>query len=259
MASLKNLIAAGPARILGPIYAENFIKVNGTDSQILLANGNTLAKSDIVSYIQTVNSSTTGAYEIGKITINGTQTTIYGKDTTGGGGGGVTSLENLDDVDLDSSTLSGKQILIYGDEGKWINADQTDEKVQQLVISVNQSKWRKILVSTNYSDASIGSIANNTISNAYYSNGIAIQPSTNYIAASGFVKTNATNTNSILLGGGGEIAMTSSNANKVLASNNSGSGYEWILPVHIYYGNTGPDDSFGNDGDIFILTYNQSV
>ena len=258
MAALKDLIVSGPGRILGPLYSDSFIKTNGTDSQILLADGNTLAKSDIVSYIQTVASTATGAYEIGKITINGTQTTIYGKDTTGGGGGGVTSLENLDDVDLDSSTLSGKQILIYGDEGKWINADQTDKKVQQLVINTNTNKWRKILVSTNYSNASTDNIAS-SISDAYYSNGIAIQPSTNYIAASGFVKTNATNTNNILLGDGGEIAMTSSDANKVLASNNSGSGYEWILPVHIYYGNTGPDDSFGNDGDIFILAYNQSV
>lgn len=258
MAALKDLIVSGPGRILGPLYSDSFIKTNGTSSQILLADGNTLAKSDIVSYSQTVASTTTGAYVIGKITINGTQTTIYGKDTTGGGGGGVTLLENLDDVDLDSS-LTSKQILIYGEGGKWINADQTDEKVQQLVINTNTNKWRKILVSTNYHDTSTGSITNSTISGAYYSNGIAIQPSTNYIAASGFVKTNATNTNSILLGGGGEIAMTSSNANKVLASNNSGSGYEWILPVHIYYGNTGPDDSFGNDGDIFILTHNQSV
>ena len=37
--------------------------------------------ADAVSYNQTVASSTSGAYEVGKITINGTATTIYGKDT----------------------------------------------------------------------------------------------------------------------------------------------------------------------------------
>lgn len=37
--------------------------------------------ADAVSYSQTVASSTSGAYEVGKITINGTATTIYGKDT----------------------------------------------------------------------------------------------------------------------------------------------------------------------------------
>ena len=41
-----------------------------------LANG-----KSTVSYSQTVASSASGAYEIGKITINGTATTIYGKDT----------------------------------------------------------------------------------------------------------------------------------------------------------------------------------
>lgn len=39
MASLKHLIAAGPARILGPIYAENFITINGTASQFIKGNG----------------------------------------------------------------------------------------------------------------------------------------------------------------------------------------------------------------------------
>ena len=37
--------------------------------------------ADAVSYSQTVASSASGAYEVGKITINGTATTIYGKDT----------------------------------------------------------------------------------------------------------------------------------------------------------------------------------
>jgi hypothetical protein len=41
-----------------------------------LANG-----KSTVSYSQTVAQSASGAYEIGKITINGTATTIYGKDT----------------------------------------------------------------------------------------------------------------------------------------------------------------------------------
>ena len=37
--------------------------------------------ADAVSYSQTVASSDSGAYEVGKITINGSATTIYGKDT----------------------------------------------------------------------------------------------------------------------------------------------------------------------------------
>ena len=37
--------------------------------------------ADAVSYSQTSGSSVSGSYEIGKITINGTATTIYGKDT----------------------------------------------------------------------------------------------------------------------------------------------------------------------------------
>ena len=42
---------------------------------------NITESADAVSYSQTVASSTSGAYEVGKITINGTATTIYGKDT----------------------------------------------------------------------------------------------------------------------------------------------------------------------------------
>ena len=37
--------------------------------------------ADAVSYSQTSGSSVSGVYEVGKITINGTATTIYGKDT----------------------------------------------------------------------------------------------------------------------------------------------------------------------------------
>lgn len=143
MASLKHLIAAGPARILGPIYAENFIVPNGTSSQILLANGSTLAKSDIVSYIQTVASTATGAYEIGKITINGTQTTIYGKDTTGGGGGGGASeLNDLSDVTITGTSYSS-QILKY-DGTNWANVPYnipsgtcSDSSTSAKVVTIN--------------------------------------------------------------------------------------------------------------------------
>lgn len=125
MAALKDLIVSGPGRILGPLYSDSFIKTNGTSSQILLADGNTLAKSDIVSYSQTVDSTTTGAYEIGKITINGTETTIYGKDT-GGGGGGASELKDLSDVTINSNTLNDGQILLYdstlnSNTGGWRN------------------------------------------------------------------------------------------------------------------------------------------
>ena len=45
--------------------------------------------TDKPSYTATVTPSTTGAYVIGSLNINGTNQTIYGKDTGGGGGGTV--------------------------------------------------------------------------------------------------------------------------------------------------------------------------
>lgn len=48
---------------------------------VLPSTGGTVLNTGTTSYTQTVASSVTGAYEIGKIKINGTTTTIYGKDT----------------------------------------------------------------------------------------------------------------------------------------------------------------------------------
>ena len=45
--------------------------------------------TDKPSYTPTVTPSTTGAYVIGSLNISGTNQTIYGKDTGGGGGGTV--------------------------------------------------------------------------------------------------------------------------------------------------------------------------
>ena len=66
-----------------------------------LANG-----KSTVSYSQTLASSTSGAYEIGKITINGTATTIYGKDTntTYSTGVGLTSSGTTFKAKLKSET-----------------------------------------------------------------------------------------------------------------------------------------------------------
>ena len=64
-----------------------------------------------VSYSPTVTSSTTGAYEIGTLTVNGTNTTIYGKDTTSSGGGGASYLGELNDVS--TTGASNGQALVY--------------------------------------------------------------------------------------------------------------------------------------------------
>lgn len=48
---------------------------------VLPSTGGTVLNTGTTTYTQTVASSVTGAYEIGKIKINGTTTTIYGKDT----------------------------------------------------------------------------------------------------------------------------------------------------------------------------------
>lgn len=65
-----------------------------------------------VSYSPTVTSSTTGAYVIGTLTVNGTNTTIYGKDTTSsGGGGGASYLDDLNDVSTTGATNG--QALVY--------------------------------------------------------------------------------------------------------------------------------------------------
>lgn len=68
-----------------------------------------------VSYSPTVTSSTTGSYVIGTLTVNGTSTTIYGKDTTSsGGGGGASYLGDLNDVS--TTGASSGQALVYNGE-----------------------------------------------------------------------------------------------------------------------------------------------
>ena len=62
--------AVGTTGNPGLMTAADKVKLNGITES-----------ADAVSYSQTVASSTSGAYEVGKITINGTATTIYGKDT----------------------------------------------------------------------------------------------------------------------------------------------------------------------------------
>lgn len=64
-----------------------------------------------VSYTPTVTSSTTGAYVIGTLTINGSDTTIYGKDTTSSGGGGASYLDDLNDVSTTGASIG--QALVY--------------------------------------------------------------------------------------------------------------------------------------------------
>lgn len=61
------------------ILSSSTLSANAT--QTFPSTGGTLLNTGTTSYTQTVTSSDTNAYEIGKIKINGTETTIYGKYT----------------------------------------------------------------------------------------------------------------------------------------------------------------------------------
>ena len=74
----------GQIKLYSPGTALHTIKgatISSEAVHVLPSTGGTILNDGTTSYTQTVASSATGAYEIGKIKINGTTTTIYGKDT----------------------------------------------------------------------------------------------------------------------------------------------------------------------------------
>lgn len=74
----------GQIKLYSPGTALHTIKgatISSEAIHVLPSTGGTILNTGTTSYTQTVASSATGAYEIGKIKINGTTTTIYGKDT----------------------------------------------------------------------------------------------------------------------------------------------------------------------------------
>lgn len=74
----------GQIKLYSPGTAFHTIKGTTISSEavhVFPSTGGTILNTGTTSYTQTVASSATGAYEIGKIKINGTTTTIYGKDT----------------------------------------------------------------------------------------------------------------------------------------------------------------------------------
>ena len=74
----------GQIKLYSPGTSFHTIKGNTVSSEtihVLPTTGGTILNTGTTSYTQTSSSSATGAYEIGKIKINGTTTTIYGKDT----------------------------------------------------------------------------------------------------------------------------------------------------------------------------------
>lgn len=83
MAALKDLIVSGPARVLGPVYGDSFIKLNGTSSQFLKADGSV----DTNSYATTASLGNylplAGGTMTGNITM-GTNYFIYGINETYG-------------------------------------------------------------------------------------------------------------------------------------------------------------------------------
>ena len=74
----------GQIKLYSPGTAHHTIKGTTISSEaihVFPSTGGTILNTGTTSYTQTVASTATGAYEIGKIKINGTTTTIYGKDT----------------------------------------------------------------------------------------------------------------------------------------------------------------------------------
>jgi hypothetical protein len=74
----------GQIKLYSPGTALHTIKGTTISSEaihVLPSTGGTILNDGTTSYTQTVASTATGAYEIGKIKINGTTTTLYGKDT----------------------------------------------------------------------------------------------------------------------------------------------------------------------------------
>lgn len=74
----------GQIKLYSPGTALHTIKGTTISSEavhVLPSTGGTILNTGTTSYTQTVASTATGAYEIGKIKINGTTTTLYGKDT----------------------------------------------------------------------------------------------------------------------------------------------------------------------------------
>lgn len=88
-----------------------------------------------VSYSPTVTSSTTGSYVIGTLTVNGTNTTIYGKDTTSSGGGGSGSSYDFNNTSLAySSTYSEQGLSSY-------YADCTSAKRNVMLLNIDSSVY----------------------------------------------------------------------------------------------------------------------
>lgn len=74
----------GQIKLYSPGTALHTIKgatISSEAVHVFPSTGGTILNTGTTSYTQTSSSSATGAYEIGKIKINGTTTTIYGKDT----------------------------------------------------------------------------------------------------------------------------------------------------------------------------------
>ena len=86
------------------------------DNKPSLFSGSYADLSNKPSYTATVTSSTTGAYEIGKINVSGSSQTIYGKDTGGSSVDIVTAWEQtLSDTKVPSEKLTKTTINKLGD------------------------------------------------------------------------------------------------------------------------------------------------
>lgn len=91
----------GQIKLYSPGTALHTIKgatISSEAVHVFPSTGGTILNTGTTSYTQTVASSATGAYEIGKIKINGTTTTIYGKDAG-------TSYTASDGIKIESSVI----------------------------------------------------------------------------------------------------------------------------------------------------------
>lgn len=207
MAVLKDLIVSGPARILGSVTADSFIKVGGTSAQFLKADGSVDTNSyatttSLGDYVkldpgaaeQTIKSSI-GSLSKGVINLwrnSGDHYTFLGfsNGTTETYLGGI-GFKSQADANL--YRKSGSDYYKIFDEGNSSINTSTNtitlgsnslvtDKVKQANSTLNV--FGRLLITAENTPAASSSITNNTVAYAYYTNKIMANPSSGEVVAS---------------------------------------------------------------------------
>lgn len=115
MATLKDLLVTGPARILGAVFGTSFVKSGGTSSQFLKADGSV----DSTSYEPELPSKTGNGGKV--LAVNNGETGLeWVPQSGGGGGGGASALNDLSDVTI-SSAAEGQMLRYDATNSLWKN------------------------------------------------------------------------------------------------------------------------------------------